>query len=64
VNAINIASRLQDEAAAGEILLTQEAYDVVRASFPAAERREYQLKGIVMPVVAHRVKREIPNGFR
>ena len=61
---INIASRLQIEATPGEILLTQDAYDVVRASFPAAERREYQLKGIALPVVAHPVKREILNGSR
>jgi len=57
-DAINIASRLQGEAAAGEILLTQDAYDVVRAVFPVNERREYQLKGIAQPVVAYAVKRE------
>jgi class 3 adenylate cyclase len=55
---INIASRLQGEAAPGEILLTQDAYDVVRASFPVAERRALQLKGIAQPVVAHAVKRD------
>jgi len=57
-DAINIASRLQDEAGPGEILLTQDAYDVVRADFPLAERREYQLKGIAQPVVAYAIKRE------
>jgi adenylate cyclase len=57
-DAINIASRLQDEAGPGEILLTQDAYDLVRTDFPLAERREYQLKGIAQPVVAHAIKRE------
>lgn len=57
-DSINIASRLQGEAAPGEILLTQDAYDVVRVSFPVAERREVQLKGIAQPVVAHSLKLE------
>ena len=56
-DAINIASRLQDEAGPGEILLTQDAYDVVRADFPSAKRHEYQLKGIDEPVVAYAIKR-------
>ena len=56
-DAINIASRLQDEAGPGEILLTQNAYDLVRAGFPSAERREYRLKGIDEPVVAYAIKR-------
>ena len=56
-DAINIASRLQDEAGPGEILLTQDAYDIVRADFPLTERREYQLKGIDQPVVAYAIKR-------
>jgi len=57
-DAINIASRLQGEAGPGEILLTQDAYEVVRASFPFAGRREHQLKGIAQPVIAHVIKRE------
>jgi len=55
-DAINIASRLQGEAAAGTILLTQDAYDVVHATFPLASRREYQLKGIAQPVAAYAVQ--------
>jgi adenylate cyclase len=55
-DAINVASRLQGEAAAGEILLTQDAYDVVHTAFPHADRREYQLKGIAQPVVAYAVQ--------
>ena len=56
-DAINIASRLQDAAGPGEILLTQDAYDVVRADFPSPKRHEYQLKGIDEPVVAYAIKR-------
>lgn len=55
-DAINIASRLQDKAVAGEILLTQEVYDGVRAAFPLTERREYSLKGIEQPVIAYALK--------
>jgi adenylate cyclase len=55
---INIASRLQGEAAAGEVLLTQDAYDAVRATFPRSERREHELKGIAQPIVAYSLKRE------
>ncbi len=55
---INIASRLQGEAAAGEVLLTQDAYDAVRAAFPCSERREHELKGIAQPIVAYSLKRE------
>jgi adenylate cyclase len=58
-DAINIASRLQGEAGPGEILVTQDVYDVVRGDFPMAERREYQLKGIEQMVVAHVIKRGI-----
>jgi len=55
---INIASRLQGEAAAGEVLLTQDAYDAVRGAFPRSERREHELKGIAQPIVAYSLKRE------
>jgi adenylate cyclase len=53
---INIASRLQGEAAGGEVLLTEDAYDAVCAAFPRSERRQYQLKGIAQPIVAYAVK--------
>jgi class 3 adenylate cyclase len=53
---INIASRLQGEAAGGEVLLTEDAYDAVCTAFPHNERRQYQLKGIAQPIVAHAVK--------
>ena len=59
-DSINIASRLQGQAAPGEVLLTQDAYDAIRAAFPRAERAEYQLKGIAQPVAAYRLTQENP----
>lgn len=52
-DAINIASRLQGEAAAGEILVMDEAFDLVRDNFPETEIRALQLKGIEDPVRAY-----------
>lgn len=56
-DSINIASRLQGKAAAGEILVTDEAYKPISAAFPGAVRAEYFLKGISRPVPAHRLLR-------
>jgi adenylate cyclase len=54
---INVASRLQGQAAPGEVLLTRDAYDAIRAAFPGAERREYRLKGMAGPVAAYKLTR-------
>ena len=56
-DSINIASRLQGQAAAGEVLLTENAYNTISAAFPDARRAEYWLKGISQPVAAHRLVR-------
>ena len=50
---VNLASRLQGQAGAGEILATEEVYATVQAAFPNAQRREWQLKGIPQPVVGY-----------
>jgi adenylate cyclase len=42
---VNVAARLQGEAASGEILLAQETYREVETEFPDAPRRELALKG-------------------
>ena len=55
---INIASRLQGQAASGEVLVTEEAYDAIRAAFPRAQRAEYHLKGIAQPAAAYRLRQE------
>lgn len=50
---VNIAARLQGQAAPGEVLVTEPVYDIVSRAFPNAARREYQLKGIPEPVAAY-----------
>jgi adenylate cyclase len=56
-DSINIASRLQGQAAPGEVLVTEDAYKPIGAAFPGAMRAEYLLKGISQPVAAHRLVR-------
>ena len=57
-DSINIASRLQEQAAPGEVLVTEDAYKVISATFPCAMRAEYLLKGISQPIAAHRLVRD------
>ena len=54
-DSINIASRLQAQAAAGEVLVTEDTYNAVSSAFPNARRAEYLLKGVSQPVAAHRL---------
>lgn len=49
---VNVAARLQSQAAAGEILVSAEAYRQVEAAFPGAPARQLELKGIKGPVTA------------
>ncbi len=49
---VNVAARLQGAAAPGEVLVTQETYDHMEFEFPAALRKELELKGKNEPVVA------------
>lgn len=49
---VNVAARLQSEAAAGEILISQETYSQVASAFPHAKRHELMLKGKSEPVIA------------
>jgi adenylate cyclase len=60
-DSINIASRLQGQAAAGEILVTEDVYRAISAAFPGATRTEYWLKGISQPVAAHRLVRNLAH---
>ncbi|MGH7796981.1 MAG: adenylate/guanylate cyclase domain-containing protein [Candidatus Binatia bacterium] len=52
---VNVAARLQGEAASGEILLADETYAQVTAEFPYAARRELSLKGKSEPVIAWKI---------
>lgn len=49
---VNVAARLQSEAAAGEILISRETYARVVMEFPFAKRHELLLKGKSQPVIA------------
>jgi adenylate cyclase len=52
---VNVAARLQGAAAAGEILVTEETYGEVAATFPDLLRRELELKGKSEPVRARAI---------
>jgi adenylate cyclase len=62
-DSINIASRLQEQAAPGEVLVTEDTYKAISATFPCAMRAEYLLKGISQPIAAHRLVREPSNAL-
>jgi adenylate cyclase len=57
---VNLASRLQAQAQAGEILVSEEAFRRTRAWLEqqklAADRETLTLKGIPEPVPAHRLR--------
>ena len=57
-DSINIASRLQEQAAPGEVFVTEDVYKAINAAFPGAMRAEYLLKGISPPVAAYRLVRD------
>jgi adenylate cyclase len=50
---VNMASRIQAAAKAGEILTSGDVYERVADTFPRAESRECQLKGFDLPVTVH-----------
>ena len=50
---VNMASRIQGAAAAGEILVSDDVYRRVNGAAPGSETREYRLKGIERPVELH-----------
>jgi adenylate cyclase len=60
-DSINIASRLQGQAAPGEVLITEDTYKAISATFPGAMRADYLLKGISRPVAARRLVRNPEN---
>ena len=57
---VNVAARLQGEAAAGEILISQETYTRVVMEFPYAKRHELLLKGKSEPVIAWEIAQDLP----
>ena len=49
---VNVAARLQSEAASGEIFISDETYAQVASEFPYAKRHALTLKGKSEPVIA------------
>jgi class 3 adenylate cyclase len=47
---VNLASRAQSAATAGEILVTQAVYDRAKSDFEDSQAQDYQLKGFEFPV--------------
>ena len=52
-NVVNLASRMQGAAQIGEILVTDDVYRHVSDLFPDSQMRDYNVKGIDLPVQAH-----------
>ena len=52
---VNLASRLCDKAASGQILVSQRAYAAVEQGFEVELAGEFELKGILKPVTAYRI---------
>ena len=50
---VNIASRAQSAAAAGEILISQGVYDRVQSELASSKAQEYKMKGIQEPVLLY-----------
>ena len=55
---VNVAARLQGEASAGEILISDETYASVRNVFSDAAKRELRLRGKSEPVIAWQITPE------
>jgi adenylate cyclase len=55
---VNVAARLQAEAASGEMLISDETYAQVAGEFPDAKRQELLLKGKSGPVIAWKIERD------
>ena len=53
---VNTASRIQSTAKAGEVLVSNEVYQLVADLFPNAESRVCQLKGIEQALTLHHLK--------
>lgn len=58
---VNVAARLQSEAAAGEILISQETYVRVVMELPYSKRHELLLKGKSEPVIAWEITQDLSS---
>ncbi len=60
-DAVNVASRLQDEARSGEIVLSRSTYELVRDRVRVGPAEPISLRGKRQPVVANRLERLLPE---
>ncbi|MCP4658650.1 MAG: FHA domain-containing protein [bacterium] len=56
-NTVNVAARLEESAAPGDIVVGNETHRLLKGKFPTEPLGEVQLKGLSQPIVAHRVVR-------
>ncbi len=56
-NTVNVAARLEESAAPGDIVVGNETHRLLAGKVPTEPLGEVQLKGLSQPIVAHRVKR-------
>jgi adenylate cyclase len=52
---VNMASRIQSAAGAGEILVSGDVYEQVRNLFSGSQSRQFDLRGIDQPTTLHRL---------
>ena len=57
----NLAARLSDQAAAGQILLSQRAYAALEAQVEAEPVADLQVKGFARPVQAYALSGLVPE---
>jgi tetratricopeptide (TPR) repeat protein len=62
--AINLASRMEQAATPGSILITHDTYQLVRGLFDVQAQEPFNVKGRLEPVQAYQVLRSRPRGFR
>jgi len=63
-DAINIASRMEQAAEPGTILITHDTYQFVRGLFDLSALEPLPVKGRAEPLQTYRVERARPRGFR
>jgi adenylate cyclase len=58
-NVVNLASRMQGAAQIGETLVTDDVYRHVSDLFPDSQMRDYNVKGIDLPVQAYPIAKSL-----
>ena len=53
---VNTAARLQAQAGAGQLIVSERVFESVAGRFPGSARVDLELKGKTAPVAAHRIE--------